>query len=534
MSINYNEGFNLNQRTKKGWEPEKKKYSLKTVWSSNIGMFVLTMFVLYFVSPKEVHDQVFDGLILNGKYILPWVLFSSVLGWAYRKSKTTIPSRRFIISSISGVLLVVALNVMTHGITDYVTFKMFVDFQRSGAMVQTDPRFVRYTGMQNAFADMNHAIKASTEEVTMENTVPFVTDTGFGYVAPITPDGFIATFDQKNPGFVVYDDRAISNPKVRRVVQPFTVGQGMQLLDNLERQLIYNDFFATYDHPHYVVLDPTKPEHFTAVVSKIKYKWFMFPYWGGVVLIHDNGKMEDLSAQAAMSDPRLQGQWLFPQKLAKEYVMLENYKVGWGIFSTLFRVPGRLEIPNLPGESQFPMLTHGADRVNYHVIATKAAGSGGGLYRMYYVNATTGKGTYYEYGVNEIVYGPEAALQRVTNEQSFNWYREEGDSKSGNMIPVEPVYIVRPEDGKLFWKISVTNLKYAGIAATVISPASNPNLLTLFKNQNEFDAWLNGGTIETVSGIVCPSQTSGISAEKLHEVIDALTTDLQKLKALDK
>lgn len=407
---------------------------------------------------------------------------------------------------------------------------MFVDFERVGQMVPTDPKFVRYTGMQIAFKDINQAIKAATEEVTMENTVPFVSKTGFGYVAPITPDGFISTFSQKNPGFVVFNDRLPDNPqasKAHRVIQPFEIGQDMQVLDNLERQLIYSDFFASYDHPHYVVLDPNKPEHFTAVVSKIKYKWFMFPYWGGVVLVHDNGKMEDLSAQEAMKDPRLVGQWIFPQKLAKDYVKLENYKVGWGIFSEMVRVPGRLEIPKLPGESQFPMLTHGADSVNYHVIATKAAGSGGGLYRMYYVNATTGQGMYYEYGENETVYGPEAALTRVTNEQSFNWFREDGDSKSGNMIPVEPVYIVL-SDNKLYWKISVTNRKYEGVAATVVSPASNPNDRTLFKAQNEFDAWLNGKAISTAASC------TGVPVERLHEVSDALSSALEKLKALEK
>ena len=67
-------------------------------------------------------------------------------------------------------------------------------------------------------------------------------------------------------------------------------------------ETIFTDFFAIYEKPHFLQLDPKQPNKFVAAIPKIKFRFWRFPYWGGVVLVHDDGTIEDLSREEALAD----------------------------------------------------------------------------------------------------------------------------------------------------------------------------------------------------------------------------------------
>ena len=398
----------------------------------------------------------------------------------------------------------IIVNVLTYTATGYLTYRTYAHFTERDGLIPAKPAFVRFTPFTNACVDIANQVSTSSDHVECDNVQPVISERGFGWVAPIQPAGMLQVFLKNNPGFFYLDDSFEASQRggtghITRIDDVQQYGVGMEWFDNLDRLLALTDFFANYDTPHYLALDPTQPTKLTTVVAKIKYGMlWRLPYWGGVVLVHSDGKVEDLSVEEAKADPRLKNQWIFPLSLAGDYVDLQNYGVGWGILSPFVTVPGKLEIEDLPDENKFPFLTYGSDGVPYLVTATKGAGSARGLFRMYFVNATNGIGTYHEFDSHGVVYGPAAALERMTNIPGYQWARQGGESAAGTIVATEPVYLVRPNDPALYWKFTITNIKSAGISATAVAHGSRPDDIKVFQQRADFEAWLLGEDPETI------------------------------------
>jgi hypothetical protein len=484
---------------------------------------------MYWLVPHFVQNILFDIVLRNMIIFLPWV------GLAYlglRLHRGTYRSKRRIIAGMTSLLIFsLVWDISIVFSRSYMTYNAFGAYKKRAQLVEVLPETVRFTPLQNACIDLGNAISTSSEHVDCDNVQSIVNGgKRFGYVAPITPSGFLQTFMKKNPGFMVLDDstEASTDPKrrIKRIDEPQAIGPDMEWFDNLDRALAMTDFFANYEKPHYLALEPTHPEKLTAVVAKIKYAYFFqLPYWAGVVLVHPDGTIEDLSKEAALKDPRLKGQWLYPVALERKYVDLQDYAVGYGIASPFVRVPGKLEIEELPGDNKFPFLIEGSDGSPYLVTATKGEGSARGLFRMYFRNAYTGEGSYHEFKPDEVVYGASAALDRVTNIPGYSWYHENDKSSSGNMIAVEPVYIMKPGETMLHWKFTVTNREYAGISATIVSDGAKPDDIKIFRTREEFEAWKNGNT-------VAATKTEVSRDDKIKVLVETLSTKLEELRKL--
>lgn len=482
---------------------EKRGGKLGMAFKVNAVIIVFLLIIMYFVAPVASNALIYRAVLTKWPYVailllgaaMVWPVFHDLLDGR----------RRAILVLISVSLMVILAWIGVDSFSEYLTYQAFGNFAKRSDLLTTSTNGVRYTARQVAYHDMENSITAATEDLEHDDVQPFIgADGSFLYVGQISPDGALQTWTSDNPGYIVYDDRPGVETKVRRVNEVQQIGMHEEWFDNLELKVYQADWWAVYDDPHYLALDPTNPNHFTVAVPKIKYKYFRLPYWAGVVLVHADGKIEDLDREAAMADPRLKNQWIAPQALLKHYVWLQNYAMGY--WQRWFRTPGKLEIPNLPGENQFPLLTLGADQRSYSVVATKAEGGGQGLFRMYYGDNATFLLTYYEFDTGATVYGPNAALDRVQNVPGYNWHRETSSSQSGNMITVEPVYIVRPSDQKLFWKFSITNTEYRGDSAVVVVNAENVDRLTVYKERPLFEAWLHN--LETVA----PTPASTASA----------------------
>lgn|GEM_PF-4990161 len=487
----------------------------------------LALILIYWIFPDFVQNIVFDLGIRKMALFLP-VIPLGYLAWRYAHNEYKSHRRM-----VTGIVMLGVFSVVWYlgvGFTrDYFVYLAYGEYQQRDGLVQVERNAVRFTPLQNACVDLANAINISSEHVECANVRPILSmGNRFGYVAPITPSGFLQTFAMNNPGFQILDDSVGPKQRIRRIDDPQAIGVGMEWFDNLQRKLVLSDFFANYEKPHYLALDLKNPDKLTAVVSKIKYShFFQLPYWAGVVLVHSDGKIEDLTKEAVLKDPRLKNQWVYPMELDQRYVNAQDYKVGWGPLSPLVRVPGKLEIEKLPGNNQFPFLTQGADGQPYLVTATKGEGSARGLFRMYYRNAYTGEGTYHEFKPDEIIYGAGAALGRATNIQGYTWKQGSSDSSSGTTIAVEPVYLTRRGEASPYWKFTVTNHKNEGISATVVSPGSRPDEMKVFRTRDEFEAWLNSGT-HTPSSVVASKDREATIKEFLDQ-IDSGVAALRKL-----
>ncbi len=178
----------------------------------------------------------------------------------------------------------------------------------------------------------------------------------------------------------------------------------------------------------------------------------------------------------------------------------------------------------------------------YLVTAVKAEGGGLGLYRVYFSDGTTFARTYIEYKSDNLLYGPTAGLKRVPNIPGYNWYRRSGESESGNMIAIEPVYIVRKQDPeKLWWKTSITNKDYAGVSGVVVGDAARPDNLKIFTSRASFETWLRGSVEPDVLSVDDTGKQGGgvttredVSLERIEKLLTEAQKILRSLKNKEK
>lgn len=507
-------------------------------WRFNIGMLAVTFLVTYQLFPHFAQQAIFVGILRNGWYVLPALALATYSYRYFRRNQgdflgLKLGNHRRPIAVVAFATVVWVLACMTiYASTDYVAYRIFAKtFTSRESLVPTAPSFVRFTPLGNACNDIGNSISTTGEHVECKYVAPIITGSGFGYAAPIMPSGVFNTFIMNNPGFMLLDDSAkVSDDPAKRLARIDDVqayGPGMEWFDNLDYVLAKTDFFATFDKPHYLALDPAQPKKLTLVVPKIKYAYlWRLPYWGGVVLVHSDGKIEDLTAEAATKDARLKGKWIYPLWLAKYYIELQNYGTGWGIATPYVTIPGKLEVEKLDGGNQFPFLTQGTDGHTYLVTATKGQGSARGLLRMYFTEASTGAGTYHEFGNHEVVYGAGAAKDRLTNIPNYQWYHSNDKGGSGSIIATEPVYVVRPNDSKLYWKFTITNRNYSGISATAVANAARPDDILVFTKRSQFEEWLHGND----SVAVVAKGSDVIGRDKILRMIEDLARLMEELK----
>lgn len=513
------------QKRKRGW------------WKFNIITLVITFIVMYNLFPHFTQNVVFDGVIRNGWYVVPVLLILLYCYRYFRRNAKDFNDLRFgrhrrpiaVVSTL--VILTVFWCAFVYAGTDYLTYRAFAsNFSQRNGLIASAPSFVRFTPLTNACNDISNSISTTGEQVQCKYVAPIITERGFGYAAPITPSGTLNTFWQNNPGFMLLDDsfEVDSDPSKRltRIDDVQKYGPGMEWFDNLDYVLAKTDFFANYDKPHYLALDPAQPKKLTLVVPKIKYAYlWRLPYWGGVVLVHSDGAVENLTAEQAKRDSRLDGKWIYPLQLARYYVELQNYQIGWGLLTPFIYIAGKLQVESLAGDNQFPFLTQGVDGKTYLVTATRGQGSARGLQRMYFADASTGLGSFHQFGNHEVVYGAGASGDRMTNIPGYQWFHP-GERGGGNIVATEPVYVVRPNDPTLYWKFTITNIKYSGISATAVANAARPDDIAVFTRRADFEAWLHGKEVS--------QPAPGTPAASLHDQIlgdiDALVKQIQTLR----
>ncbi len=451
-------------------EPEKNTGRRK-VLIVNAVVLAITGIVMYQLFPRFTQNFVFDVVLRNGWYSVPFV---ALLWGAWRYYRAHVHGtssavrardhRRPLAVLATLTVLYVLWALFVYAGTDYLTYRTYAaNFTERKGLIPTAPESVRFTPLLNACTDIGNSVSSTGEQVECKYVRPIVGEQNFGYAAPITPSGVFNVFTMQNPGFLYLDDSAsvAQDPRKRlaRLDDVQKVGPGMEWFDNLEYALAKADFFANYDTPHYLVLNPAQPRKLTLVAPKIKYGYlWRLPYWGGVTLVHSDGTIENLNPTQALADKRLKDQWIFPESLARSYVALQNYRAGYGLLTPFVRVAGKLAIEPLPGDNQFPFVTRGADKKTYLVTATRGEGAAQGLFRMYYMNAWNGEGSFHQFDAHEVVYGAGASRERLTNIPGYQWYRG-GEKSSGTIVAIEPVYIVRPNDNTLYWKYTITNIK---------------------------------------------------------------------------
>jgi hypothetical protein len=390
---------------------------------------------------------------------------------------------------------------------------------------------------------------------------------GIDWVAPREPNGlWNSVVNNQDGAMIVQPDGS-----AKIVNQEFKRGEGMALYRNVGWQLKREKFFAQHTNQYYVL----DGEQLLGIVPYISYRFsfpVMVPRWGGVLVVHPDGEIENLTPQEAIKDERFEGERLYPEQLARKVGDVWKFRNGY--WNTWFAHEDEAQIPQidppedqnaldeqpatLPGTStnQMPFLIPTEDEPQWF-LAAEPYGRSFSMYQGIYVDAHSGKVTYFKPDTGSALIGVNKALDYAkATFPNYQWGQ--------NAVILEPRPVVKDE--VLYWMATITNADKAGVNQTVMVNASKQGEVTVLETYEDVVAFVEGentgktvnveggnilGTSEEPSGTPgieisegqsaqpgdragsqeAPGNVSDMSDEELIRIISEAANELERRKA---
>lgn len=324
---------------------------------------------------------------------------------------------------------------------------------------------------------------------------------GIDWVAPREPNGPWNSIVNNQDGAVVIEP----DGSAESISQEFRRGEGMALYRNVGWQLTREKFFAQHTNQYYVL----DGEELLGVVPYITYGFsfpVMVPRWGGVLVVHPDGEIEDLSPQEATNDGRFEGERLYPEELARKVGEVWKYRNGY--WNTWFAHKDEAQIPQinppedqgatdeqaatLQGNStnQMPFLIPTGEGPQWF-LAAEPYGRSFSMYQGIYADAHSGEITYFKPDTGSALIGVNKALDYAKAAfPNYQW--------GLNAVILEPRPVVK--DKTLYWMATITNADKAGVNQTVMVNASKQGEVTVLETYEDVVAFVEGeDTGETVN-----------------------------------
>ena len=324
---------------------------------------------------------------------------------------------------------------------------------------------------------------------------------GIDWVAPREPNGLYNSLVNNQDGVTVIRP----DGSAESVNQEFRRGEGMALYRNVNWKLKREKFFAHHTNQYYVV----DGEEVLGVVPYIGYRFsfpVMVPRWGGILVVHPDGEVEDLSPEEAVRDGRFEGERLYPEELARRVGDVWKYRNGY--WNTWFAHEDEAQIPQItategqPAPDQQPATSQGTSTNEMPFLiptgegpqwfsAAEPYGRSFSLYRGIYVDAHSGEVTYFKPDAGSALIGVNKSLDYAKAAfPNYQW--------GINAVILEPRPVVKDET--LYWMATITNADRAGVNQTVMVNASEQGEVTVLETYEDVVAFVEGeDTGETVN-----------------------------------
>jgi hypothetical protein len=325
---------------------------------------------------------------------------------------------------------------------------------------------------------------------------------GIDWVAPREPNGLWNSMVENQDGVMVIQP----DGSAEIVNQEFRRGEGMALYRNVDWKLRREKFFAHHTNQYYVL----NGEELLGIVPYISYRFsfpVMVPRWGGVLVVHPDGEVENLSPEEAIQDDRFEGERLYPEQLARKVGDVWKYRNGY--WNTWFAHKDEARIPQIsppeegapvPDEqpstlqgtftNQMPFLIPTEDGPQWF-SAAEPYGRSFSMYRGIYVDAHSGEVTYFKPDTGSALIGVNKGLDYAkATFPNYQW--------GLNAVILEPRPVVKDET--LYWMATITNADKAGVNQTVMVNASEQGEVTVLDTYEDVVAFVEGEDIgETVN-----------------------------------
>ncbi|WP_135829382.1 ABC transporter permease [Halorussus halobius] len=298
----------------------------------------------------------------------------------------------------------------------------------------------------------------------------------------LAPDGTWNHFTKQQHGTVMVD-MTRQNTRTKTFTGDLEKGIGTSFYNNYKWHVIKNgEFLVNYQDPFMVVHDD---EQYVAVpYTKPTFHWTPLPYttpeWGGVVLVDEDGNVEDLSPSAARAHPVLDEQKLYPFSLARQRVASTKYRNG--ILNTFTSHEDEIELAPVPGDNNdqpFAVFTEDGPEL---LVAVEPYGDAQGLKEVWTVDGRTGE--YSRYSPEQSLFGPRKATDYVRQAaRTTDWNR---------FVPSEPIPVV--VDGTLYWEVRVVPEDSSGIAYIAFVDAESSDVVEVDES-DAVRAFLRGESV---------------------------------------
>lgn len=316
---------------------------------------------------------------------------------------------------------------------------------------------------------------------------------GIDWVAPREPNGPWNSMVNNQDGIMVIQP----DGSAEIVSQEFKRGEGMALYRNVGWQLKREKFFAHHTNQYYVL----DGEELLGIVPYISYRFsfpVMVPQWGGVLVVHPDGEIENLSAEEAVQDDRFEGERLYPEQLARKVGDVWKYRNGY--WNTWFAHEDEAQIPqisppeeqNAPADqpaalqgtstNQMPFLIPTEEGPQWF-LAAEPYGRSFSMYQGIYVDGHSGEVNYFKPDTGSALIGVNKALDYAqATFPNYQWGQ--------NAVILEPRPVVK--DKTLYWMATITNADKAGVNQTVMVNASEQGEVTVLETYEDVVAFVEG------------------------------------------
>ena len=496
LAIVFSYGANMRRR-EHVIHPDMQVFKKKAIIPAIIIIIVL-IGLIYFFRPW------FHGLFMLFyskppiTFFVIFLVLTAVSGMFKRKVVTTVFSALMFISLIT---LMFTPLIEQNYIVDEMNYNK-IDMLPDSDDVRVLPSAVAHRYLEDS-------LQKSRERVGPINIVNL--DGTLSWVAPRIPDGNILYFTEKVNGLMVADATKTER-ETRFITDKLEVGEGIGITDNIYWQLYKERFFIDLGEIYYL----SDNDSITTVVPIISYKFrfpVMIPYYAGVFTISSEGEVSYLTPEEVTKREEFRGNRAFPESLARYYV--DSYKYNQGVINAWFLHKDQIEIADVYGQSnQQPFLMPTEDGLKW-VIATEPYGQSYGVFKIFLVDALTGKIDMLELDEEKTLTGPVRVVSYVKKQfPIIDW-------SSSNIIEPRP-YVI---DGTLYWMLSITPRDFAGIAYTVFVNSENNNVLD-FQEDNAIQEFIRGGEI------IEPEKTDDTSEDPIQDKITQIEKALDELKEL--
>ena len=363
-----------------------------------------------------------------------------------------------------------------------------------------------------AFRYLEDSLQKSRERIGGINVVDV--DGTIFWMAPRVPDGAILYLTQKVNG-VMTADATKTDRTTKLVTKTLNIGEEIGIFDNIYWNLYNEKYFINLGDIYYLY----EKNHILTVAPIIAYKFkfpVMIPYYKGVFVLDEQGKISYYTPSQVEKIEEFKDNRAYPGELSRLYV--DSYKYNLGVINTWFLHKDQIEISDVYGSAnRQPFLLPTEDGLKW-IIATEPYGESYGVFKIFLVDAITGKIDMLELDEDQTLTGPVRVISYVKKKfPRIDW-------STTRIVEPRPFVV----NNKLYWMLSITPNDFAGITYTVFVNSEN-NEVIAFDNDEGVYSFVKQGIIKEITEDTEEKTKEELREEKISE-IEKLLDEIKSLE----